>query len=707
MEKILLVLVGKIKKRDRFSKLLHEFEQEGYAVHLFEDENPASFGLDTLESAVGYLQHHYGGFESITVMGNNKSLLFAWYRMKHSTIKEYLLYVEEAIGTEDMIVNEDKEKIIALNDFSDLQITDGMKSIKIIFEDWDHIVSLIANYILYIAPYKNEKITASLHDDAPTGWDDILESKLFQDIITYLHGKYSLSIGILSIILVPFVYHKMKNSDILDCLLYNAAEEYGRLDFNTRIKVIDYIEDLFPYFTPQCQVCLLSLLYESTHEKKYILQMLDKKLCNKLTIQEKSATFWKIKSMLFVGKLELTIDELIIFKHFYQVCVDEIVQQVQLPKTKPVVLRNRDRIVIITSQFLGIEHAPTRNVLDYSHNLKKMGKEVFIINSADISFPLYEPLKAKPIESYNTFNYIEIDNENYPFYQSKAEMPNFQDMQKIIDLVDDFNPEFVIAVGDSTLAADVCSHFIDVITIPCGGILPIYPKTYWAVPRKPLPSDEQVFQAFSMAKERIFSIHYTFMKKEKETQLVRRDLELPEDAFILCVVGNRLDVEVTEIFITELEDILREVPQSYILFVGVYPNYNEVMLKHSLLKQRSHYAGRRSDIQSIYPLCNAYLNPLRQGGATSGAEAMLEGIPIITKPHGDVYYQLWLEQSFTDTADIITFLQRCIADPVFYLKQCNHAKALGEKLFNTAGMMQEVLSYMGNYLRIVKERAND
>lgn len=698
MAKILLVLVETIKNRDRFSNLLNDFEQEGYNVYLFEDETPSSFALDILESAIGYVQHNYGTFESISVMSNNKSLLFAWYHMQHSVIEDYLLYVEDVIGRESLLGDPDKEKIIALNDFSEFQPFGSIKPIQIIFEDWDHILSLVVNYILYITPYKNKKVTSSLHNVTPTGWDDMLESKLFQDIIAYLNGKYGLPIGILAIILVPFAYHRMKNSDILDCLLFNASEEYRRLHLSSRAKVLNYVEDLFPNFTPQCQACLLSLLYECTHEKKYILQMFDSKFCNQLTIRENSANFWKIKRMLFVGKLELTIDEVITFKRFYQSCVDEVVQQVHLPKPKPISLRNKNNVVIITNQFLGNEHAPTRNVLDYSRNLKKMGKEVMIINSVDILFPLYDPFKAKPVEIYRTLNYIEFENEKYPFYQSKSDMPNIQDVQRIIDLVEAFNPEFVIAVGDSTLTSDVCSNFIDVITIPCGGILPIYPKTCWAVPRKPLLSDEQFFQAFGMPKERVFSLHYTFMKKAKETQLVRQDLNLPEHAFILCVVGNRLDVEVTIEFVTLLEDILREVPKSYIVFIGEYQNYNAIMQQHDLLRQRSNYAGRRNDIQSIYPLCNAYLNPLRQGGATSGAEAMLEGIPIITKPYGDVYYQLWLEQSFTETADIITFLQRCIADPAFYLGQCNHAKALGEKLFDTAGMMQEVLSYMENYL---------
>lgn len=704
MSKIIIALVAQIRKREQFTALLDSFEQDGYTVHLIESEEPSSFELDILGSAVGYLQHHYGEFESISLLCNSKPHLFAWYHMQHTAIKDYILYVEDIIE-EDRCMGKDKDKIVALNDFSNLQVT-GTEPIRIIFEDWDHILSLITNYILYINPYSNEEIASSLHPVLPTGWDDVLESRLFQDVICHLNGRYGLPVGILATLLIPLIFNIIKNCneghEVLNDLLSNAVEEYSKLGSVYRNIVMVYLDKLIFNFTPQCQICILSLAYEFTHEKKYILRIFEEKMIRRFNSSEKASIFWTVKHMNFVGKVEFSLDEEINFRRFYQSCVNEIAQQVRLPDAIPKKERNRNRIVMITSQFLGIEHAPTRNVLDYSRNLQKMGKEVFIINSVDLftknSLPFYNPIRGNFIEDYNNVQVMDFEGDKYRFYQSKNSMPNLQDIQRIIDLVEEFNPEFIIAVSDGALTADVCSYFTTVVTIPCGGVLPMSAGTCWAIPRMELPSDKKIFQAFNVPKEKVFPIQYTFMKKEKETQLSHEDLHLPGDAFILCVVGNRLDIEVNKEFIAQLEQILFEIPEAYILFIGGYSSYDKIMQQHSLLKERSSCTGFRSDIQSIYTLCNVYINPPRRGGATSGAEAMLEGLPVITEPYGDVYYQLWLEQSFTTTEEKISFLQRCIKEPDYYLEQREQTKIFGEKLFDTASMMQELVSYIENYI---------
>lgn len=697
MAKILLVLAARIENRAQFVTLLDAFEQEGYTVHLFEDKEISNFELDTLDSAMGYLHHHYQEIESISVMSNIKTLLFAWYQMQYFAVEEYILYVDSEWKEYNF-----GNRVAALNDFSDFSIVAELKPIQIIFEDWDHIIPLVINYLMYISLYEKERSLSLPRPNISQEWEDVLGSKLVQDLICYLTRKYELPVSILMAIFIPFAYHTLKNFEIVHCLFQNIIEKYTQLDLLLKEKAIAYLEGLFPQFILKSQICLSSLLFKLSNNKKHILKMFDETVYHQLSIHEKSSIFWTIKSLLFVGKLEFTIDEVISYRRFYQHCVDEVINMVELPKVESQELRNKDRVVIITSQFLGIEHAPTRNVLDYARNLRKMGKEVFIINSADIlkesSLPLCEMFKANFSEAYNTIDYIEFENERYKFYQAKLNMPDLQEIQHIVNLVNDYNPEFVISVSDTTLTADVCSCFTTVVTVPCGGILPMYAGSCWAIPRKPLPSDQEIFNAFNIKSERVFPIHYTFMRKEKKNHLIRSDLHLPNNAFIICIVGNRLDVEVTQEFIQQIEQILRGVPTAYILFIGGYHSYEKVMLQHSLLKERSSCTGHRSDIQSVYTLCNAYLNPLRQGGATSGAEAMMEGLPIITRPHGDVYYQLWLEQSFDKTEEMIVFLQKCIADPQFYLDQRNHARLLGDKLFDTAGMMQELLSYTENYL---------
>jgi hypothetical protein len=703
-QKIVLALVSNIKDYHRLVAVLKEREQAGYGIHLLETEDLSQVYLDTLPALIEQMHRQYGEQAAISLLCNNKALLFAWYRRQAQPIADYLLYVEEEVTTGDQQIINDREAIFALNDFSGLQNIRGLKPIQVVFQDWEDIVALVVGYIAFICPYKTG--TPSSGVVVAKSLDEVLQSDIFQDFLYAMNCQYGLPVKFSSLALMPYIYHNAYNKEILYNFLLFAVEAYCSLSQDGQARAREYIHKLLVRFPPQCKISLLSLAYEITRDKWYIFQMFAEETIRHLDQREKSVVFWQIKYMMFVGKVEFSVEEVIRFRKFYQECVDEVAAQVCLPAYQSLERRNKNRVMIITSQFLGSRHAPSRNVLDYSYHLKRLGKEVYIINAADIlpksalSFCGY--MEANFVAAYGELETIGFADEKFPFHQANPEMPNLPEMQRIINLVHEFNPEFVIEVGDTTLIADVCSHFTTVVAIPCGGVLAMYPGCCWAVPRKYVPEDQQIFQAFGMTDEKVFPIHYTFLKKEKEIYLQRQDVNLPEEAFILCVVGNRLDEEVTGDFIRKMELILAEVKEAYIVFIGQYQNYEEVMRQHVLLQQRSAYLGLRSDIQSIYPLCNVYLNPKRRGGATSGAEALLEGLPVITLPYGDVYYQLWLDQAFGTTEEIIYYLKRCICDQQFYWEEKCRAKRIGEKLFDTAGMMEELLGNMEKYFETLK-----
>lgn len=698
MAKVLLAVVARINHKKRFMRQLSVFEQQGYSVHLFEDETWENIHLDSLHGAMSYLEEELAKHESCALLCNNQALLFAWYRRDGQLFSEYFLYVDEEVESGMEYLIHDRAEIEALNDFSSLSNDFQRKPVQVIFEQWQHVLKMIAKYLAFVEPYGVRR-TLQPKVERQAAWDNIFAGRA----VDYIMKMYRVPKAIAYLLFLPFFHHTLQRNDLVHVLLADANAALISLKPSLKKAAVAYLDSLSSWFTPQCSASLYSLLYEAVKDKKYIRELLSLRLADQLDHRERSEAFWTILRMSFVGKLGLDFEENVLLRKYYQNHVAKIAAEINLPSVQPKQMRNSNRIVVMTDQFLSIQHAPTRNVLDYSRNLRKLGKEVLIINAAGMprtsKLALCEGARMNFVSEYSQFNSVSFEGEDYPFYQSKEEMPNLKDIQTIVDQIADFNPEFVVEVGNGTLAAAVCSYFTTVVTIPCGSGLPLFAGSLWAVARKTLPEDSKFLQAFDIPEEKVFSIHYSFMKKEKSVKLTRSQLRLPEDAFVICIVGNRLDEEVTDRFAEDLVQFVREIPAVYFLFIGAYSGYDNLISRQPLLAEKSGCTGQREDIQSIYELCNAYLNPERSGGATSGAEAMLEGLPVLTKPYGDVYYQLWLDRSFANADGMIAFIKKCIAEPKFYEEQAENTRKQGKVLFDTGAMMRELLAHMNQCLR--------
>ena len=100
--------------------------------------------------------------------------------------------------------------------------------------------------------------------------------------------------------------------------------------------------------------------------------------------------------------------------------------------------RNKDVIVVITSQFLGINHAPTRRVLDYSYAIQReLKKKVVIINDAGLNFyrSKFLPNLFIPnyISEYSKINTLPYKDEEFIFYQVDSHMPNINIIVQLLN----------------------------------------------------------------------------------------------------------------------------------------------------------------------------------------------------------------------------------------------------------------------------------
>ena len=119
-------------------------------------------------------------------------------------------------------------------------------------------------------------------------------------------------------------------------------------------------------------------------------------------------------------------------------------------------------ILMVTSQFLGINHAPTRRILDYSYTIAtSLHKRVMIINDAGLNYYPCACLEQNFTPAYfpelNNTKIISYKEINIPFMQIPGYMPDIYSLKENLREIYQLQPELVYNIGGSSIFADLCS----------------------------------------------------------------------------------------------------------------------------------------------------------------------------------------------------------------------------------------------------------
>ncbi len=157
-------------------------------------------------------------------------------------------------------------------------------------------------------------------------------------------------------------------------------------------------------------------------------------------------------------------------------------------------ITDSDRIILMTNQFLGGQHAPTRRILDYAYTLiTQLKKSVMIINSAGFHCSVSDSICVPEFnffEEYNEAESVEWKDIQIPFFQLSAFMPDISCYKEVLQKIYDLRPGLVYAVGDANLLADLCSIFTRTACLQCGTSMPVSMSQYLLIGR-PLRDDDR------------------------------------------------------------------------------------------------------------------------------------------------------------------------------------------------------------------------
>lgn len=365
---------------------------------------------------------------------------------------------------------------------------------------------------------------------------------------------------------------------------------------------------------------------------------------------------------------------------------------------KPLPSQNRlkNKIVVITLQFLGSGHAPTKTAMERIFTIGKLlGKEVICINSREQYtlkgvLPWYDIIGRSVIQDYNGVHIMSHNDYDFPIIQPEVEMPDEEMVTMLLEEIRNMAPWMAVVCGDRCLLGDLCAEMIPTICIPMTfSTIPKKVHEFVAVGRTIPDTEKEQLAKDGYDLESIIESVFTFEVIKQTSTLTREGLGLPEDKFLIGIIGIRLDSEVREDFLRLLLGCLDA--GIHLVFAGKFDRYAQLCETIEGLKEHSTFVGFQKDILALWDLLDLYINPPRVGGGFSVAEAFCKGKPGISMNWGDVAASAGPEFCVESLDEYPALIRRYISDQDFYQEMSEKAVARSRRLFDSKGEMEKIL----------------
>ncbi len=238
--------------------------------------------------------------------------------------------------------------------------------------------------------------------------------------------------------------------------------------------------------------------------------------------------------------------------------------------------------------------------------------------------------------------------------------------------------------------SNLANKIIPVVTVGLGPADFEYTTTsYQTLSRKITETDIRLLSELGINEKHVIESVFTSSLKPQTEKIARGELGIPEDKFLIIVVGARLDQEVTDEFLKTMNDVVSD--KMILCFLGYFNEYENKLSKYPELMKNSKFLGFCNDILSRMEICDLYVNPLRKGGGTSCVEAMYMGVPVVTCGYGDVSVNVGEDFWVEDYDEMKSKILQYYNDREFYEIMSEKARKRTEKLLDTEGEFVRIL----------------
>ena len=271
--------------------------------------------------------------------------------------------------------------------------------------------------------------------------------------------------------------------------------------------------------------------------------------------------------------------------------------------------------------------------------------------------------------------------------QLSSYMPDIYCLNETLLKIYKLRPELIYNIGGSSLLSDLCATFTKTASLPCSNNIPITMSRYLLVGRTLEESDQERLYRLEPYQQVIETVT-NYQLAPCNQQYERSQFGLTEDDFVLGIIGNRLNDELDDKFISVLHQISNQFPVHF-LFIG---NLQKNRITDNAPDiNRFHFAGLLSEASQAIRLFDIYCNPMRNGGGRSSFEALAQGVPVITLQYGDVYYTCGKEFSTVDYEHYIKKIGQYITDLEYRKEMKEKAITRANSLSNIGKTQSEIL----------------
>lgn len=351
--------------------------------------------------------------------------------------------------------------------------------------------------------------------------------------------------------------------------------------------------------------------------------------------------------------------------------------------------RNRNLVFVVSDQVLGNNHSPTAFALSWCKYLVKQGKNVLLINTAEMlssrgKIP-FVGATANYVDSYSELSFFEYEDIKIPFFQCPKVMPDAEILQILLNTIHEVKPGYILSISDN-IFSDLADKIVPVYSLSTSADMPRRHTKYRSLYRNLTDYEKHWMEIYGYNNNSLINTCFSFNLPVQKNHYSREEYGIPQDAFCMAVVGNRLDQELDDDFIKILLKVL-ENEKNYIFFIGKF-DYEKMVNDNQMFKKKTTWLSYADDLLAVLELCDLYVNPKRLGGGTSAVFAMSLGKPVITLNYGDVSLNSGESFCVDDFEGMINSINKYIQDYAYYEAMSNLAKKRAKEVTDVNAIMR-------------------
>lgn len=386
-------------------------------------------------------------------------------------------------------------------------------------------------------------------------------------------------------------------------------------------------------------------------------------------------------------------------------------QRIKIPKN---IKQDKNKIAIVAGQLLGLNHSPTKLVLDYAKMLEKYNPKLKIKIFVE-DWAYYSPDDLGWINVYSSSSstvckqiHKEYVGERIDIYYSDGALNRKNRVLSDLKALVEFKPSIIYKIGSKfNVVTDLLFKYFPVVSQSIGGIeesnyVDVFTAGYTKEYMESLYSENNLSHQKYM--KHIAGLYFT----ESKSTLERIKFGFKKQDFIMITVGNRLEAEVDEIFVTYMLNLLSDNENYKWIFVGAESIPLISRKYHSYIDSgQIKFHSYEPELLSLYKICDVYVNPPRKTGGYSGALAMYAGLPVITTDKDSDVGLYVGERNCIDLEAFPLEITKLKEDKEYYLEKSEEMKNRIENEFSFKKTVKDLEKIFEYAIDCFKEREEE